>query len=325
MTGSARVATVILNYKSAEDTLRAVTAVRRSTVLDQRLIVVDNGPHDSSHEDLSALLGQGVETLATGANLGYAGGNNVGIRHALAHRPEFVWLLNPDTEVEPTTLERLLGAAEEVPDAGTLGPRILFPDRRRIWFDGGVIDAERGGAPSHLHAGLSADDVPADGPRDADYVTGASLLVRREVFGRVGLLPEEWFLYFEETDFCRRVAAAGWRNIVDPRARMVHHQRSSGMVPTPYYLYYMTRNRMRFASKQFGASEPAVLPYFRETFLDPWRAKVERFAPAWLVTFDELVQAALADARAGVTGWSPMPDAVPKPDLDSPGRPEGSP
>jgi GT2 family glycosyltransferase len=313
MIPSPRVATVVLNYQSTDDTVRAVNAVRRSTVLDQRVVVVDNGPENDAHADLVTRLGDGIEVIATGQNLGYAGGNNVGIRRALEQRPEFVWLLNPDTEVEPSTLERLLTAADEVPDAGTLGPRILYPDRRLIWFDGGIVDAERGGATAHLHSGRLDWEVPAEAPADTDYVTGASLLVRRRVFGRVGLLSEEWFLYFEETDFCRRVAAAGWRNIVDPRARMVHHVRSRGLLPSPYYLYYMTRNRIRFADMHFGMGAEDVLPSFREAFLDPWRAKVQRIEPEYLPTFDELVARAVADACAGVTGRVPDLESVPYP------------
>lgn len=298
------VGTVVLNYRSTEDTVRCVDSLRTSSQLDQLVVVVDNDEDGPATTELRSRVGNGVDVLCTGDNLGYAAGNNIGIRHVLARRPDFVWILNPDAEVEPETLERLLAAVEEHPDIGVVGPRILHGESRppRIWFDGGVVDAARWGATWHRHAGRPEATVPPTGPVDVDYVTGASMLVRRAVLDRVGLIPEHYFLYFEETEFCLRVREAGWRTMVDPRARMHHHKRSSGAVPTPYYLYYMTRNRMHFAQRNFGGEIDAVLADLREVFLDPWRRKVEQNAPGWTATFDEIVDLAVRDARAGVLG-----------------------
>jgi GT2 family glycosyltransferase len=134
----------------------------------------------------------------------------------------------------------------------------------------------------------------------------------------VGLLPEDYFLYFEETDYCREVRAAGWRTLVDDRVSIVHRKRSSGLLPTPYYLYYMTRNRMLFASRHFDADPALVLADFERAFLTPWRSKVEQHAPGWLPQFDELVSWALHDARSGVTGRQPRVELVPVPVPDEP-------
>jgi hypothetical protein len=318
-----RVATVVLNYREPSDTLRAVASVRRSTVLDQRLVVVDNAEDGPEHRALADALGQGVEVLATGGNLGYAGGNNVGLRHALdGAAPEFLWVLNPDAEVEPTTLERLLEAAEQVPDAAVVGGRILHDaapaGEGRIWFDGGLVDDARWGATSHLHSGRAERSVPAGDPRDTGYVTGACMLVRRRALLQVGLIPEEWFLYFEETDLCRRLQALGWRTVVAPRARLVHRKRSSGALPTPYYVYYITRNRLRFAQEWYGTGRSgpqhdAVLADWRAAFLDPWRDRVAERAPHWLATYDHLVATAVHDAQEGVTGRRPDIEEVPRP------------
>jgi GT2 family glycosyltransferase len=302
MMPGARVATVLVNYRTPADTIRAVSGLRRSTCLDQRVIVCDNAAADDDHRALRDALGEGVECVATGGNLGYAGGNNVGIRLALAGRAEFVWLLNPDAEVGPDTLTDLLATADAIGDAGVLGPRILYPDGERVWSDGGVIDDATFGATSHRNTGKRATHQHKGTPHDVDYVTGAALLIRRAVFEHVGLLPEQYFLYFEETAFCRDVRAAGWRTMVDARTAVVHHKRSSGTVVTPYYLYYMTRNRLHFARTYYGVDADAVLPGFRATFLDGWRGRVEAAAPAWLATFDEIVDRAVRDAEAGVFG-----------------------
>jgi GT2 family glycosyltransferase len=271
------------------------------------VIVVDNAADGPEHAALAAqlqALPQQVECIASGGNLGYAGGNNVGIRRALERGAEWVWLLNPDTEVQERTLERLVVTGKQHPEAGTLGPRLLFPDHT-IQFDGGMVDDELFGAPSHLHYGRKDKTTPAEGPREVDYVNGASLMIRTQVLRTVGLLPEEYFLYFEETAFCREVAAAGWRNMVEPRARVIHHNRSRPGLPTPYYIYYMTRNRLYFAKHYYGAEPEAVLPQWDTAFLAGWRGKVAKRAPEWLPTFEEIVARAVSDARAGVTGQVP--------------------
>lgn len=314
MSRSARVATLVLNYQEPSDTCRAVESLHASTLGDQRIIVLDNRAHDEVHVDLAASLGPGVECVATGGNLGYAAGNNVGIRLALAGGAEFVWLLNPDTEVEPTTLEQLIATADVMPDAGTLGPRILMADGEHIWFDGGFVNAARLGSPWHRHKGRVAAEVPPGDPYEVDYVTGAALLVRSAVFDRVGLLPESYFLYFEETAFCQLVRREGWRNIVDPRACMVHRQHAVVGMPKPYYLYYFTRSRLQFAREFYQAQPDDVLVHLDQAFLAPFRAKVENAAPNWLPTFDAIVEQAIADARAGVVGRQPGIDDYPSAD-----------
>ncbi|MGQ0631417.1 MAG: glycosyltransferase family 2 protein [Sporichthyaceae bacterium] len=311
MSDAPRVATVVLNFRETEDTLRAVAAVRASAGADPRVIVVNNSAPDSTHADLVYRLGADVECLASGGNLGYAGGNNVGIRHALTDRPDFIWLLNPDTEVEPDCLSRLLATGAERPNTGAIGPRLVFPNRRKIQFDGGLVDDATFGTPSHLHYGRQVADTPAIGPREVDYVNGASILIRRTALEQVGLLPEEYFLYFEETAFCRDLGAAGWRCLVDPRAVTVHHVRSRPGLPTPYYLYYMTRNRLYFARRYFDAAPEDVLANWHDTFLDSWRRRAEREAPDWVVTFDAIIERAVADARAGIVGYVPEVDQFP--------------
>jgi GT2 family glycosyltransferase len=295
-------APVVLNYRSAGDTLSALSALRYSRELDLLPIVVDNTTADDpAHEDLASRVGPGVEVVATGDNLGYAGGNNVGIRLALDRRTEFVLLLNPDTVVHPDTISGLLAAAESVPDAAILGPRVLRPDGR-IASDGGTVDPARSGAVSHLNEGATPASVAPAIPYDVDYVTGCCLLLRSSAIEDAGLLPEEWFLYFEETDFCLRVQEAGWRTVVDPSVGVTHHRRSIGQAPSVAYVYYMTRNRLHFGQRWFGASLEAVLDDHDRTFLTPWRARIERAVPAWLPVFTEVVNTAVSHAAAGRTG-----------------------
>lgn len=294
---------VILNYGDPGDTVGCVESLERSDDLDLDLVVVDNGPAGARHDELRALIGARGETIATGDNLGYAGGNNVGIARVLDRGCDQVWILNPDTVVERDTLPLLRAHLDAVGDCGIVGPRLVLPGSPpRIWFDGGLVDLERHGATGHVSMGLVEWQAPPPRAVDVGYVTGASMLVRREVVEQVGPLPEHYFLYFEEADWCVRARRAGWRTMVEQRARMVHRKRSSGDLPTPYFLYYMTRNRYVFAEGCLGADGEAALADFDTVFLQPWRARVERGAPGWLEDFDHLVELGRRDARAGRTG-----------------------
>jgi GT2 family glycosyltransferase len=323
-----RVATIVLNYRHIEDSIDCVAALLRSTVLDQRIVVVDNGPEGAEHDRLKAGIAAvtapatDVTVVATGANLGYAGGNNAGIRLALQRNPEFLWIVNPDLRVEPTTLERLLAAARAVPDAAALAPRILHggTEPAKIWFDGGVVDRSRGGAVTHVNMGRIERDTPPTPPRDVAYVTGACMLLRADAVRALGTIPEDYFLYFEETDYCQRLIAGGWRVVVDSRARAVHHKRARERVPTPAVVYYMRRNRVLFA-KRLGLNPADAVEEFDGTWVRPWRRNVSERVPHWLPTFDALIARAAADADTGVSGPADLgefPDAEPPPNGHDP-------
>jgi hypothetical protein len=302
---------VILSFGDPTDALACVDSLELSDDLDLDIEVVHNGPEDDAFAALTEGVGSRGRVVASGDNLGYAAGNNLGIAHLLDRGCELVWILNPDTLVEPTTLPLLRQHLADVPDCGIVGPRILQPGkRRRIWFNGGMVD--RGtGATWHLDQGSRAGSVPKV-VRDVDYVTGASMLVRRLLIDDIGPLPTHYFLYYEETDWCLRASDAGWRVMVDQRARMTHHKRSGGAVPTPYYLYYMTRNRYFFARDRLGLDGGRSLDHMLATVIPAWRAKVERRAPGWLASFDEIVEAAVRDARAGIDGRNDAITAYPR-------------
>lgn len=303
--------TVVLNFRHTDDTLRCVGSLQRSTCRNQRLVVVDN----ASTAATRAALHQGLPAttvLASEDNLGYAGGNNLGIRHALERAADFVWILNPDIVVTPESLERLLRTAWERPDAGIIGCRVLYGGAApsRIWFNGGLLDWTDAGATSHLDDGMEDSAVPATGPFATDYVTGAAMLVRREVFEEVGLLPTDYFLYFEETEFNLRAQRAGWSSLVEPRAKLVHHKRSTGRLPAPYYVYYFVRNRLRFATTVGHCDFDDALASV-EGWTAAWRTKVAERDPAWLPTYEQLLSWAVDDARRGVRGRRDDIDSVP--------------
>jgi GT2 family glycosyltransferase len=293
----------VLNHGDPDDTLGCLDALEMSTDLDLDIVVVDNAPEGPAHDLLRAGVGRRAEVIASGDNLGYAGGNNLGIARLLERGVEQVWLLNPDCHVEPTTLRRLRRVLESRPRCGVVGARLVLPgEPPRIWYDGGRV-VRHTGVTRHVHHGLLEADNPPSGPQVTGYVTGACFLVRSQALAEVGLLPERYFMYYEETDWCLRARAAGWRSVVQPRARALHLKRSgAGGVPAPYAVYYLTRNRFFFARDCLGIDPEAALARCEATLVAGWRRKIEEVAPAWLPVFEDLVAQARTDARAGRDG-----------------------
>lgn len=321
---SGRVVTIVLNYRCPEDTVRAVEALRTSDYQDQQTVVVDNSAEGPSTEALRDALGSEVVVLASGDNLGYAGGNNHGIRWARQWLPTYIWLVNPDTVVEPTTLSGLLRTAEAHPDAGIIGCRVLQGGTRpaRIESDGGSVDADRLGETPKRHVGRFDEEEDDGRVHDVGWVSGACFMIRTTMIDEVGLLPEEYFLYYEDTEYCRRAQNAGWRTIVDQDTRIWHFRRSFGNLPTVPYLYYTYRNRIHFGVRHFEADVDDVIEQFRP-FVERWRAQVARHAEGSLDTYEAIMSMAVTDARDGVFSRSRAieslelsPTSVPLNELD---------
>ncbi len=314
LTRGPRVFAILLNYKNPADTVRCMASLRRSLTRGIYPVIVDNASAEGNVEHLRSNLGPAVPILESPVNIGYAAGNNIGIRHAVERDADFVWILNPDTEVEPDTLQVMMTTMTLRPDAGFVGSMNLFghSDPPTIQFAGGCIDWDGGAVAESMGRGKPLSSMPGRDAYEVDYVAGTSMLIRRRVFSDVGLLPEHYFLYFEETDFQVTAAKQGWKSIVNPMARVWHYQGSATHLPAPYYTYYYIRGRILFARKFTDLSYEKIERGL-SLFIDGWRARVEERAPDWLETHNKLVEWALADGKAGVTGSRPDVDVMRRP------------
>ncbi|MCP4968120.1 MAG: glycosyltransferase family 2 protein [bacterium] len=314
LTDGPRVFVVLLNYQSAGDLVRCLASVRRSQERDIRPVIVDNASGNGDVARLSKELGPTIPILESPHNGGYAHGNNLGIRYALDRDVDFVWILNPDTQVEPDTLQMLMTTMALRPDAGFVGSLNLHGDSdpATIQFAGGSIDWDAGVVTHSIGLGTPLASYNRRDAHDVDYVAGTSMLVRRKVFDEVGFLPERYFMYFEETDFQVQAARHGWKSVLNPLAKVWHHQSSTRDLPAPYYTYYYIRNRMLFA-KGLSRLNDAEIERGLAGFIDGWRARVAERAPDWLDTHNRLVSMALSDGRAGVTGPRAEVDAMRRP------------
>jgi GT2 family glycosyltransferase len=216
------------------------------------------------HDRAAAEAGGGAEDaraevvlVRTGANAGFAAGNNVGLRYVLARGDaDYVWLLNPDTVVDPDALGALVGAAEADPRVGMVGGKLLY------YHAPGRVQAAAGGRLARWNGStrLDGEGDPDDGrwdrPGEPGYVHGACLLVRTALVREVGLLDEAYFMYSEEVDWCLRARRAGWRTAYAPGARVWHKEGMSVGRKSALQDYHSVRSRLILLRKFY----PLLLP-----------------------------------------------------------------
>ena len=227
------VVAVVVSWNGREDTLDALESLRGIET-----VVVDNGSEDGSADAIAERFPE-VELIRAGVNLGFAGGNNAGIRRALDRGADWVLLVNNDATVEPGLVEALAAAAASRPDAGVLACKVLYADSDRLWYAGAGFNPYLGRS---RHERFGKPDEPGT-LRDTARATGAGMAVSRAAIDAAGLLDEEFFLYAEDLEWCLRIQAAGFAVVYVPEARVRHRvTAASGGAGSPTASYYEARN-----------------------------------------------------------------------------------
>ncbi|MCP4536078.1 MAG: glycosyltransferase family 2 protein [Chloroflexi bacterium] len=272
---------IILNWNGLADTLACLESLAHLDNADAcEILVVDNGSTDGSPPVIRERF-PSVTLIEVEENLGFTGGNNVGMQWALERGSDYALLLNNDTEVAPDFLRLLVEAAEADSQVGIVGPTIYYYEEpQTVWSAGGKIDWRRGAT---WMVGLDERDTGQFGesPREMDFCTGCALLIKRDVLQRVGLLDDRFFTYYEETEWCVRARRAGFKIVHVPTAKMWHKIPLDARESSPLVHYYMTRNRLLFLSAARAGLRPwfytLVGEYLRTllswTLLPKWRLK----------------------------------------------------
>lgn|SRR5215472_1542340 len=213
-TTAPNVCCIIVNWNGWKDTLQCLESLQRCTYASLTVLIVDNG----STNDSVAMIREAhpdVVVLENGSNLGFAGGNNVGIRYALAHGADYVWLLNNDTAPDPEALTSLVAKAATNKRIGAVASICYYADNQS------AVEAW-GGAHVNLWVGFGRNSTR---PRPDDWfhsLNGTSMLISREALEDVGLLDEIFFLYWEDTEFCLRLRKNEWKIAAAPDSRVIH-------------------------------------------------------------------------------------------------------
>jgi GT2 family glycosyltransferase len=240
------VSIITVNYNGVAITLEMLRSLRGISYPNVEIIVVDNG----SKEDPSAIIQQfpRVKLLRSLENLGFAGGNNLGITGA---HGKYLLFLNNDTEVDSDFLNPLVDALERDATIGVVSPKILFfqsKDKKTIQYAGstGINPYTTRGAKI---GSFEQDQSQYNDIRDTALGHGAAMMIPMEVIRKVGLMPDIYFLYYEEHDWFEMIKRAGYR-IQYVGTSVVYHKESMTVGPnSPLRTYYMTRGRLLFTRR----------------------------------------------------------------------------
>ena len=248
---------VVLTWNRRVDTLECLRSLARITEPEVRVILVDNGSSDGTVEAVREEF-PGIELIETGENLGYTGGNNMGIRRALDLGADYVLILNNDTVVAPGFVRELLAVASKSDRIGFVSPKIYFMDPPdRIWFSGARYYTWCG--YGRMVGYREKDREQYDRVREIDRPCGCAMLVSRAVCREAGLLDPGIFLYVDEVEWALRARRLGFRSYIAPGAKVWHKVSSSaGGEGHPDAFYYGVRNTLYALNRQVPCRSPLV-------------------------------------------------------------------
>ena len=231
---------ILINYNNHGQTIECISSLNKCSYRNFKILVVDNGSEHPSIETVRKAH-QNVEIVETGTNLGFAGGNNFGIRSALSKEPKYILLLNNDTIVEHDFLDALVDTLESDESIAVGGGMICYhPRTDTIWYGGGKFVFWRVTAV-HSDMEQRADKQSALVSKDVTFITGCMMLIRTDVLKTTGLLDERFFMYCEDVEFCRRLVRLGYRLRYVPESKIFHKIHHGG--ETPFTVYYGVRSR----------------------------------------------------------------------------------
>lgn len=251
---AAKISIISVNYNGYTLTCDMVDSLRRHVTAPIEIIVVDNG----SARDEAAMLREryaDIKVIRSDENLGFAGGNNLGFEVATG---DYIFLLNNDTEFESDTLHYLSETLDADPAIGAVCPKIRFFAQPRAIQFAGYTPLTRITLRNSLIGFNAADNGQFDTPHDTPYAHGAAMMVRRKAIEEAGVMPELYFLYYEELDWSERITERGWRIAYDPRCTVFHKESATTGQQSPLRTYYLTRNRLIYARRNRRGTERAL-------------------------------------------------------------------
>ena len=233
---------IVLNWNGWQDTLACLGSLMLQDYPNFMVVVVDNCSNDDSVAKIAQAY-PSVRLIETGANLGFSGGNNVGIRLALDEGADYVWLLNNDTVAPPDTASKLVAKAQAEPQAGEVGTVLHHMGSP------GVVQAWGGAIlyPWKFYRARLVTTPHKFGQNTA--LMAASVLLRREVLKEVGLLDESFFMYYEDSDLSFRIYKAGWKLVVAEDTAVLHKEGASLGARNPLRARYAIASVLRFMYK----------------------------------------------------------------------------
>ena len=237
---------VILNTNRRDDTLVCLKSLSQNTYKNLKIIVLDNSSTDGSVEAIRPAFPD-VQIINLTENRGYAGNNNVGVEESIKQGADWVLVLNEDTILDPDCMTELVKVGESNPKIGIVGPMVYHHNEPNvIQSAGGML----GKYWQSEHLGQNElDRGQFKEPHSVEWISGCAILIRRAAIEQAGMLDASFFIYWEETEWCIRIARSGWQIIHVPQAKIWHKGVQRDYQPKPSFTYYGTRNHLLTLSK----------------------------------------------------------------------------
>ena len=242
-----KVVIIILNWNGKEDTVECLDSLRHITYPNYEILLIDNGSTDGSINLFKEKFSE-INIIEFKKNMGFAEGNNGGIRNARKMGFDYILLLNNDTIVDPAFLTEMVMIGESSEKIGIIGAvNYYYNEPDRVWFCGGKFNFWNGKA---YRVGVTKDNkVQEDKIEETDYVAGSCFLIKKNVRDKIGLLDKEYFAYWEEADYCVRSQKAGFKVLYAPKAKIWHKVSSTSKKINGFFEYYNTRSNFLFMKK----------------------------------------------------------------------------
>lgn len=264
------VSIITINYNQLAVTCEMLDSVRKLSYPHLEIILVDNASQTNPQTIFEARYPE-VRFVRSEENLGFSGGNNLGIRVA---QGDYLFLVNNDTELQEGSIEQLLALFEAIPNLGVVSPLICyFPDEKtehkEIIQYAGTTAVNDYTARNSTIGWMEENKGQYASPVSTPYAHGAAMMLPRKVIEQVGLMPESFFLYYEELDWCEQIRRAGFEVYVEPRAKIYHKESVSVGKLSTLKTYYLTRNRIFFMRRNRGALALILFSFFLTFFTIP--------------------------------------------------------
>ncbi len=243
---------ITITYNGLKDTLELINSIH-STVhsVSYEIIVVDNASKENEAKLLKVIFPT-IECIRSNTNLGFSGGNNLGIERATG---EYLFFINNDTLIEEDHIAELISWLASDKSWGASSPKICFAQPPRLIQYAGFTPLSKITLRNEGIGFGKSDSEKYSIARPTPYLHGAAMLVKREVINKVGLMPEVYFLYYEEIDWCTQMTKAGYTLWYDPVCTIYHKESQSTGKESPLKSYYLTRNRLLYAYRNVGTIE----------------------------------------------------------------------
>lgn len=246
-----KIVIILVDYHGYKDTVECIESIEKCDYSNYRIVVVDNTSDSTYKLKSDSYMTEHADVIEADENLGFSGGNNIGIKYAQEkYNPDFYVLLNNDTIVTPEFLNELLIGYYSEENVGLVTGKItMYPETDKLWYGGSDFNQENCLTPMQ---GYGQKDVGEfDNSRKVTFATGCLWLFHKSLLDRVGLMDDRYFLYCEDVDYCLRVVNTGLSIIYWPKALIGHKESIATGKNSPRHQYYLLRNQLEII-RQYG-------------------------------------------------------------------------